>query len=226
MQNLAIADQFEAHLGTRVFIDRDVNMLLRHDMAHHRFDDPCVVIGCYAGTGLGNAISINGEIHVGRHGVAGELGHFPILGLDRLCGCGNLGCIETVASGRYFAEMAAQEFPHTPLDGVFTLHSDSPQVRQFIRYLATPIAGEINILDPEAVILGGGVIRAPGFPSDQLEDAIRDLCRKPYPSKDIRFIYSDGGHLGGLIGAAIYAFDALSAADRLEPFSTHTRSTT
>lgn len=211
MQNLPIADTLEVALGVPAFIDRDVNMVLRHDMNSLHVPRQGVTVGCYLGTGLGNAISINGEILVGRHGVAGELGHLPVHGLSLVCGCGNTGCIETVASGRYFAEMANRTFPGTPLGEVLPRHSNHPRVLEFLHYVAVAIASEVNILDPEAVVLGGGVVQAHGFPRETLEADVRELARKPYPSEDITFLYSKGGQQAGVIGAGIYAWDALHA---------------
>jgi len=209
MQNLAIADLLEADLGVPAFIDRDVNMLLRHDMRDLDVGQAGVVIGCYVGTGLGNAICIDGRILVGRHGVAGELGHIPVTGLTTVCGCGNRGCIETIASGKAFAELAKTLFPGTPLDAVLVRHSDHPEVRDFIRNVAIAVATEVNILDPEVVILGGGVVQARGFPTHVLEADIRELSRKPYPSQGIQFAYSRGGQRAGVRGAGIYAWEGV-----------------
>lgn len=97
LQNLLVADDL-ARFGVPVVVDRDTNNLLRFDLADHQLPRSGIVIGCYIGTGLGNAIAINGRMLVGRHGVAGELGHVPVHGNSRICGCGNRGCVETVQS--------------------------------------------------------------------------------------------------------------------------------
>lgn len=209
MQNLAIADLLETGLGVPAFIDRDVNMLLRHDMRDLAVPQAGVVIGCYVGTGFGNAICIDGRILVGRHGVAGELGHIPVNGLSTVCGCGNRGCIETIASGKAFAELAQTTFPGTPLDAVLVRHADHPMVREFVRNVAVAIATEVNILDPEVVIVGGGVVQARGFPTHVLEADTRELSRKPYPSQGVRFAYSRGGQQAGVRGAGIYAWEGV-----------------
>jgi len=220
LQNVPIADYLESVLGVPAVIDRDVNNVLRYDLWDLDVPTAGIVVGCYVGTGLGNGISIEGRILVGRHGVAGELGHLPGLGLTGRCGCGNIGCIETVASGRYFGEMAAAYFPDTPMHHVLSEHVDHPKVREFIRHIATAIASEVNILDPEAVILGGGVVAAPGFPIEALEAEVRQLARKPLPANDIRFLHSTGGQLAGVIGAGISAWDALALQDPPHLFDT------
>jgi len=193
MQNLAIVDFLEEHLEVPVVIDCDVNMLMRFDIHHHDVGDEGVVIGCYVGTGFGNSISINGRIHLGAHGAAGELGHLPMVGLTRQCGCGNIGCIETVASGLYLREIAQEHFPQTPIGDIFLHHASHPVIQEYLGYLAIPVASEINILDPLAVILGGGVLHAPGFPLPDLEREIIARTRKPYPANDVKFLYSKAG---------------------------------
>lgn len=211
MQQLPIVDYLEDALGVRVFIDKDVNMLLRYDIAANELPVEGVVIGCYAGTGFGNSISINGRILTGTHGVAGELGHLPTTHIDRRCGCGNIGCIETVASGKTLAEIVTEHFPGESISHVFRDHADSPQIREFIRNLAIPIAAEINILDPAAVVLGGGLIYMDHFPRKALEDAVYEFTRKPLPADVTKFVYSTGGQNNGVIGAGLYAYENLAA---------------
>jgi allose kinase len=84
-------------------------------------------------------------------------------------------------------------------------HSDDSEIREFIDNLGAAIATEINILDPENVILGGGVILQEGFPRQALEDAILKYARKPYPADGLKFIYSRKSHENGVIGAALFA---------------------
>ncbi|GEN80634.1 allose kinase [Actinotalea fermentans] len=216
MQNMPVADVLEKRLGIPAFIDRDVNMLLRHDLRAHGLTSARVVIGCYVGTGLGNAISINGTIHAGRHGVAGELGHVAMIGLHERCGCGSYGCLETVASGRHLADLVRTRFPGTPVQDVFLRHGDEIEIKQYVRTLAVPVALEVNILDPDAVVLGGGVVQAPGFPRALLEEAVVALARKPLPASDIDFRYTTSGQEAGLVGAGIHAWAALGG-----PVPTH-----
>ena len=211
MQQLPIVDYLEAALDIPVFIDKDVNMLLRYDIRANDLPDAGVVIGCYAGTGFGNAISINGNILTGTHGVAGELGHLPTTSIDRVCGCGNVGCIETVASGKTLAEIVAASFPGESISHVFRDHSQAPEIVEFIRNLAIPIAAEINILDPAAVVVGGGLIYMDYFPRTALEEAVYSFTRKPLPANATKFVYSSGGQHNGVIGAGLYALENLAA---------------
>ncbi len=204
MTNLCVADYLEPRLELPVLIDRDANMLLRWDITSMGLSDAGIVVGCYVGTGLGNAISIDGKILVGSHGVAGELGHGPLPDLEEWCSCGNRGCIESLASGRALAALVARRFPDTGVAEIFNKHSSDAEIREFVKTLAVPIAWESNILDPDVIVLGGGVISSSGFPRDELEKHVREMTRKPLPSATIQFRYSDSGQRNGLRGAAIY----------------------
>ena len=84
--DFAVCDELEAQLKIPVFLDRDVNLLLRFDIAEQQLPTEGVVIGIYYGTGIGNSIFIDGKAYTGRNGVAGELGHIPVPGNEKACG--------------------------------------------------------------------------------------------------------------------------------------------
>lgn len=215
LQNLRVADDL-AGFGVPVLVDRDVNNLLRFDLADHKLPKTGIVIGCYVGTGLGNSIAINGRILVGRHGVAGELGHMPVHGNDSLCGCGNRGCVEAVASGRALQEGLRACGCAAPIGEVFIHCAEQEFVERMLVHAAEAVATEINILDPDAVVLGGGVVQMKGFPRARFEDLVRSFTRKPLPAEDINFVYSKNGHYNGVMGAALSAWDTLET-DHSQP---------
>ena len=191
----------ERELGIPAFLERDVNLLMLNDMLE--FGDDGLVIGCYVGTGLGNAIAVNGLLLNGKDGAAGELGHIPLLGKTEPCTCGNIGCLENYASGRFLERLVADHFKGTPLGQVFLRHSDHPVILEYINTLATGVAIEVNILNPERVILGGGVLGMEGFPREALGAAIRRHTRKPEPSNSLTLCFSKDSPYGGVIGAAV-----------------------
>jgi len=208
-KRLDVADLLERALGVPTIVDRDVNMLMRQDIRLHQLRGDEVAVGCYVGTGLGNSISINGSIFAGEHGVAGELGHIPVRGSTTRCGCGNLGCVETLASGAHLQRICAIHFAGTKVEDVFAVHRGHPVLDAFVQDLAMPIASEICILDPAVVIIGGGVVHSRSFPKLQLEQAIRSRTRSPLPASELRFLYSDASRWAGVRGAGICAFEVL-----------------
>jgi allose kinase len=168
-----------------------------------------IILGFYIGTGLGNAIYINNEILLGKHGVAGELGHIPILGNKKKCSCGNEGCIEAITAGRYLEELCQTRFAGTPIQDIYINHADTPEIREQVEYLSIPIATEINIFDPHYIILGGGILQMEGFPKDMLEEFIIKHSRKPYPAEGLSILYALTEQENGIIGAGIYGFHML-----------------
>lgn len=216
LDNVEIASILTEGLGIPVYIERDVSMLFYYDRHRYSLPQTGIVIACYIGTGIGNVISIDGELLTGADGVAGELGHIPMLGKSERCGCGNAGCIENYGSGRYLEKLAAQRFPKVPIRQIFAQKAQDPAVREFIDYVSIPIAAEINILNPETVILGGGVLSMESFPKELLETCIRMHARKPLPERNLRTLYSAEGDTNGVIGAALYAAARLHAKETVK----------
>ncbi len=121
-----------------------------------------VVFGVILGTGVGGGIVIDGRVHVGRNAIAGEWGHnpLPLPGAKDLplpaCYCGRAGCIETYLSGR------ALEREHAALTGqsrsareIAAL--DGEALERYVERLARALAGVMNVLDPDVIVLGGGL---------------------------------------------------------------------
>lgn len=206
LDNVAIVDAVEKALGIPVFIDQDVNMLLRYDMFVKQISEQGISVGFYIGTGLGNAISINGEVLIGKNGAAAELGHIPSKEIKGKCGCGNTSCIELVASGKHLMDLCVNELDDVFIKKVFVKYNNSPVIKEFIYDLAIPLSTEINILDPDNIIIGGGVVHMEAFPKELFEKAIREYVRKPYPERNLIFIYAEEGQANGVIGAGIYGF--------------------
>ncbi len=204
--NLEIVGPLERELSVPVFIDRDVNMLMLNDIHEQALEGAETVVGCYFGTGLGNAIYWHGEIMNGKNGVAGELGHMPVLGCERVCGCGNIGCMETLASGRYLEELCDRRFPGEPIGEVFSRHGDTPALCDFVEYLSLPVASEINLLDPDTVVLGGGVLQMRDFPMSRLLEYIGRHTRKPLPFDSLDIRLSSQKQESGVIGAGMCAY--------------------
>lgn len=208
LTNIPVADAL-ARFGVPVFVDRDVNNLLRDDLYAHSLPRTGVVIGFYLGTGLGCALAVDGRVLIGRHGVAGELGHIPSHGNLKQCGCGNIGCVESVASGRALEEGLGGSCCDATIAEVFVKCGDAPFVTNVLEHAAEALATAINILDPHAVVVGGGVVAMKGFPRLSFEEQVVRFARKPYPAAALTFTYSSRGHHNGVRGAGLAAWEAL-----------------
>jgi allose kinase len=146
----------------------------------------------------------------GKNGVAAELGHIPVLGQYDRCGCGNPGCIELYASGLRLQKIKQEQFPECEIQNLFTKHQSSEVLREFIDALSIPIATVINILDPDDIIIGGGVVNMADFPKKELEAYIHLHNRKPLPADNLKISYTEASQTSGIIGAAYHAFRTLN----------------
>lgn len=209
LNNVPIVDLCEEQLQLPVYINRDVNMLMYYDLEQLKIPKGDLALGFYIGTGLGNAIYIHDEILLGKHGVAGELGHIPVIGNNKLCSCGNEGCIEAITAGRYLEELCRTRFQGTDIKDIYVKHGDAPEIKEQIEHLSIPIATEINILDPHHIILGGGILQMEGFPKRLLEECIIKHTRKPYPANGLHILYALDEQENGIIGAGIYGHHML-----------------
>lgn len=206
--NIAIVDQLQAIFKIPVIIEKDVNILLLYEINKSILNKRGIIIGVFIGTGLGNAICINGQIYKGNSGTAGELGHIPVPGLDIMCGCGKKGCIELLACGNVLNRLATEKYK-CHVSEIFIKHSNENDVRCIVFNCAIAIATEVTILDPTCLVLGGGVIEMEGFPMDFLKQSIRENLRIPNPRESLKIISASGDEYAGVIGAALHAKEIL-----------------
>ncbi|MCC8180728.1 MAG: allose kinase [Planctomycetes bacterium] len=202
--NLPLASLLEDALALPVFMEKDVNILLLYELSRLAEYRDGIAVGVFIGTGFGNAMCIDGKAYRGATGSACELGHIPVPGLDKLCGCGKPGCIELLTCGKVLHDLAENSLS-CPIRDVFVQHGDHPEVLKILDYAAIAVATEITILDPEFLILGGGVTAMPGFPFERFDAAIRHNLRPPNPRDFLRIIRASGDDAAGVIGAGINA---------------------
>jgi fructokinase len=159
----------EQRLARDVRIANDANCFAASEAADGAAQGAAVVFGVIVGTGTGAGISVDGRVLIGANGIAGEWGHNP-LPWDAnddvpgpLCYCGKHGCIETFLSG---PGMARDHEQHTatreqaPAIVARALAGDADALATMQRYeqrMARALASVINILDPDVIVLGGGM---------------------------------------------------------------------
>lgn len=223
LEGKRIRTTFQAYLPVPVWIERDTNLAVLGEHwkgAAQGYQD---VLGVFVGTGLGCGIILNGRLHVGSHGVAAELGHIPVPSKDELCNCGNLGCIELYAAG-VALERGLQESPdqESNISELFTRASQGDAfwrltLDRFIEMLSIAVATAVNILDPQIVVIGGGISCMKDFPFEELTRRVFAHTRKPEPARSLLIVRSALGDQAGLIGAARFiTMTPLSGAYRHE----------
>ncbi len=203
---LEVVKELSKALDVKVYINRDVNMLLLFDLWDLNLDKKECVCGIYFGTGIGYSIFKDGRMIVGKNGVAAELGHLPVYGNELKCNCGNIGCIETLVSGIALERIRQTYFKETKIEDLFTLHKNEKHLIDFVKGIAGVVAGQLNIFDPDAMVLGGGILQMKDFPKNLLEDTISEYCRKPYPEKNMNLCWAKESQENGSIGAGLYGW--------------------
>ncbi|MDR3516068.1 MAG: allose kinase [Azospirillaceae bacterium] len=203
LNGIAIVDILQAALQIPVIAERDVNFQFFHDL--HTGGIPCKVgMGVYIGTGIGNAVWING-FYAGAHGSAAELGHIPVNGALGVCGCGKIGCAETVCCGRWLGTWQQRHAPGTAITDLFEVHGDHPDLRTFVDIAAQVIATGLNLFDPDLMFLGGGVLELAGFPRERLLEQTRRHIRAPFPRDGLEIRLASHLSDSGARGACLYA---------------------
>jgi len=199
-----ISPALSAHFHCPVKLERDVNLQLVYDVYHHDIKDK-LVLGAYLGTGMGFAIWLNGELFIGSHGVAGELGHIPYGDEKIQCNCGNQGCLETVCSGIALKRWYDSQPFDFPMDLLFQQKANDDFVQHYLNHAAKAVSAAVNLFDADALILGGGVMDMQDFPLPKLKQLIAQYVRKPLPYQELSIIKAESSSFNGAIGAALFA---------------------
>jgi fructokinase len=188
-----------------VHLDNDANCFLRAECRKGAGKGYGVVFGVVLGTGCGGALSFHGQIWRGAHGFAGEWGHISIDPDGPPCGCGNRGCIETRISGFGVEREFARRFGRSAsmeeiVAGYRAGDTDCGAVfERFLDDFGRSLGGMISLLDPDAVVIGGGLSDIPelyGAGVERVrERAYRSDARTP-------ILQAALGDAAGVFGAA------------------------
>ena len=167
------------------------------------------------GTGVGGGLILGGEPFRGADGTAGEVGHICVEPDGVPCGCGSHGCLEQYASATAIIRMATERglAPDTPVTsaGVYSAakSGDTTAIGIFHdmgRYLGLGLASLVNVLNPELIVIGGGVARGWDLFIDSVRREIAARAFK-HPGDRARLMQASLGDSAGILGAARVAFD-------------------
>ncbi|MEH7452194.1 ROK family glucokinase [Gottfriedia acidiceleris] len=179
--NFPLKEILEKESGIPVIVDNDANIAAVGEMWKGAGNGAKDVVMVTLGTGVGGGVIVNGDVAHGISGSAGEIGHITVqLENGVLCNCGKTGCLETISSATGIARIANEKLQNTTKETVlremsngspittkhvFEAYSNGDEVAEEIvnhvmRYLALVLAGVGNTLNPENIIIGGGVSNA------------------------------------------------------------------
>ena len=169
----------------------------------------CTTVVCLMlGTGVGGGVVVDGRLHVGPHGRAGEIGHQVLVVDGEPCGCGNRGCLEAYASAAVLSGLGGRT---TPEEVVAAARVGDELARAALETvaarLAHGLANVVTVLLPERVVVGGGVAAAGELLLGPLR---RELARRaPLVSADwYDVVPAAVGPLAGAVGAALFSAES------------------
>jgi glucokinase len=219
VRDVALVDIVGEATGAPAYLENDANCALFAEWVSGVAVGRRNVVMLSVGTGVGGALIMDGHLYVGRHGFAGEIGHLPMVDRGLLCGCGRHGCLETIASGtgiewyvkRALARgskslMTMEDAESARTISEFAHNGDMLAQRAFkwaAHDLGRAVAALINTLDPDMVVLGGGVAE-----SGLLMDEMKRVAQRrslPLLFEGIEFAMAHYRNDAGAVGAALLA---------------------
>jgi glucokinase len=225
-KDVPLKKELEKQLGVPVFVENDANIAVLGVHVAELKSKPRNLVGIFVGTGIGGGLIVNGEPYSGFNHTAGEIGHMVIDINGPKCGCGNKGCFEAMASRTaifHRIKDGIKEGEKTLLtemlgDALEDLRSGDLRkairrgdkfvgkvIEQTAEYIGIGVANLVNILSPEVVVLGGGVIEAL---ADEMMGIITKTAKEhamPGTLKGVEIIASKLGDNAGITGAAVLA---------------------
>ncbi len=218
-------DELTSLIGLPVIIENDANAAAWGEAKFGAGKDHDHMMMLTVGTGIGGGIVVNGELYRGAFGIAAEFGHVRVVPEGHLCGCGARGCFEQYASGKALLRHAREAINASPeiarnllsrgdgtVEGLTgkaitdaARDGDPVALAAFNttgQWLGAGIASLSMILDPECVVIGGGVIEAGEIllkpTRESLERTMPFAGKHPYPM----IIAAELGNEAGLVGVA------------------------
>ena len=219
--NVNVKEKLEKITGIETKLDNDANIIALGEAKYGAAKGSKSSVTVALGTGIGGGIYVNGMLVSGFKGAGGEIGHMKIVKDGRVCGCGEKGCFEAYASATGLIREAVsrltvnkQNLLYTMIEGniagleakdIFDAAKEGDAfsldlVDYEAEYLAMGIANILNIINPETIVLGGGVALA----GDILLDPLRKKLEKyalPVTLEDLKIVQGILGNEAGIKGA-------------------------
>lgn len=209
LNNKTLKDDLEKILGIQVVISNDANCFVlaetKMGIIQELNVNPHIVFGVIMGTGVGGGIVVNGKVLNGLHGITGEWGHNYLDESGGNCYCGKKGCVERVISGSalqdFYTRLSGKTLPLTEI--VQRTEKDvyaQNTINRLHEMFGKAIANVINILDPDVIILGGGVGNVKSLLTIGRDHIIPYLFN---PELNTKIVQPKLGDSAGVFGAAM-----------------------
>jgi len=215
--NFPLKSQLQKRLGWPVYLENDANAAVVGEMWQGAARGCRDVVSVTLGTGVGGGVILDGKLWRGSHGSGGEIGHTtvdPFSGLK--CKCGNTGCLELFASATAIVRMtreALSSFPETSLksdeltaEKVYDAGKMGDEValavfKRFGMYLGIGLANLINLIDPQIIVITGGVVNGWDLFADEMYRQVEERAFRT-TAQQVKIAKAECGDNAGLLGAA------------------------
>lgn len=219
-----LGTHLKEYLNLPVFVDNDAHTMalaeLRFGAAKRFGSILCVTVG----TGIGGAVIIDKKLWRGSSFSAGELGHIVVDYKGKKCACGNRGCLEKYCTAPAMLEKISDRLKANGMNEIWKeLLSDNPEnlnirklfaaarkndemalevIEESAKILGAGLSGAVNLLNPEAIIFGGGIVDGGAGFIEIVGAEIRDRAFKT-ATENLRFLKAELGNDAGFIGAGL-----------------------
>lgn len=231
--NVPLGQMLGENLGVPVFVENDVNVgtLGEYELGAGR--GARYVVGIFVGTGIGGGVILDGKLYHGPSKVAGEVGHIIIKVKGARCGCGNRGCLEALASRTAIQRELLKRIKRGESKLLSQLtNGGKDRIRSKVlskaikaedkvalkvmnraaKYLGIGVASIVNFLNPEVIVLGGGVMEAmEDFYMPRVMKVVEKYAM-PRSMDGVSIVPAQLGDDAGILGAAVLARQRLAAS--------------
>ena len=209
LRGLKLGKLIRDRFGIKTIIDHDVNCFVLAEAILGAGKNYKSVFGITLGTGVGGGMVINKKIYHGAHGSSGEVGHMTIEKNGRRCGCGNKGCLEPYICDAGIKQTAKEIFKKQ-IDSLrvfddLAKKGDERAIKLYEtvgKYLGIGLANVVDTINPEVIVVGGGIMRAGKF---ILAPAKKEMKKNilSQGAKKTKIFKSKLGKFSGAIGATL-----------------------
>ncbi len=215
-KNVNLKAILEKKLRLPVFVDNDANLMSLAEQRLGAAKGVSNAVCLTLGSGVGAGLIVNKNLYRGSTFVAGEIGHVPINEKGPRCNCGGRACLESYVGNRVILKKARNVFKRdVTLEELSTLAKNGNKKAMsiwldFSRKLGIALSGVINVLNPEAIVIGGGIANAGEFVFRHLRDTIKRRAM-PNQARAVKIFKAGLGNNAGIIGAAILLKESLKS---------------
>jgi glucokinase len=222
-RDVPLASLLKRQMGLAVRVDNDVNAMTLGELAFGSGRGCRNLVCLTLGTGVGGGIVIDGKLYRGVSFSAGEVGHVSIHEDGTLCACGGVGCVETYVGNRRIIELAQAKLkekksllnqwvnqgailtPRLIVQAARKQDTIAVEIwKEIGTHLGVALASVVNLLNPEKIVIGGGVANAGDLLLDVVRKTVKERAMKG-PADSVRIVKAQLGEDAGIVGAAVLA---------------------